>query len=78
VTCLTGWSLPHFAHAQPFTISQITNTTGGQFGSLLPSISAAGTRIAFVSDRDLTPGNSGNADRNREIFLFDTITNTFT
>ena len=56
--------------------TQITNTTGGF--SVLPSINADGTRIAFASDRDLTPGNPGNADGNEEIFLFDTTTNAFT
>ena len=56
--------------------TQITNTTGGSNGS--PKISAAGTRIAFVSNRDLTPGSPGNADGNNEIFLFDTLTGHFT
>ncbi|GEM_PF-696937 len=60
--------------------TQITNTTGG--ASFEPSINADGTRIAFRSNRDLTPGNPGNADGNHEIFLwiegsgFTQITNT--
>jgi uncharacterized repeat protein (TIGR01451 family) len=40
-----------------------------------PSISGDGTRIAFVSNFDLTGHNS---DGNSEIFLFDTVTNNFT
>jgi len=55
---------------------QITNTTGGL--NALPAINAAGTRIAFTSNRDLTPGSPGNADGNTEIFLFDTTTAHFT
>jgi Tol biopolymer transport system component len=47
--------------------TQITNSTGG--GNVLPSISADGTRIAFFSDRNLTPNVPGNADGNSEIFL---------
>lgn len=55
------------------SIVQVTNTTGG--ANLFPAINSDGTRIAFVSDRDLT---GGNADGNQEIFLFDTTTNSFT
>ena len=58
------------------TFTQITNTTG--CGNGTPSINAAGTRIAFESDCNLTPGSPGNADGNTEIFLFDTTTGTFT
>lgn len=49
--------------------TQITNTTGGSNAS--PSINADGTRIAFSSNRDLTPapGGPGNTDGNEEIFL---------
>lgn len=46
------------------TFPQITNTTGGN--NRTPSINADGTRIAFVSDCDLT---GGNIDANFEIFL---------
>jgi len=53
--------------------TQITSAAGG--GSASPSINADGTRIAFRSNRDLT---GGNADDNREIFLFNTITSAFT
>jgi len=49
LSCLVGLAWPQLVQAQPFTITQITNTTGGPFGSLLPSISATGARIAFVS-----------------------------
>jgi hypothetical protein len=54
-------------------------TTGGA-GS--PSLNADGTRIAFHSRADLTPGAPGNADHNTELFLwtenvgFTQITNT--
>jgi Tol biopolymer transport system component len=63
--------------AQPFSLTQITNTLGGTFRSL-PSIDAAGTRIAFQSTRDLVPGSPGNADGSFEIFLFDVTTSRFT
>lgn len=58
---------PQAVEAQPFTFTQITNTTGGFNQS--PSINATGTRIAFVSSSDLTPGSPGNADGNGEIYL---------
>ncbi len=54
--------------AQPFPFPQTTNTPGGGF-NIDPSINAAGTRIAFRSTRDLTPGSPGNADGNQEIYL---------
>jgi len=47
------------------------SSTTGFLGSIAPSISADGTRIAFESNRD--PLGS-NADANFEIFLFDTTT----
>ncbi len=46
---------------------QITNTTSGF--SDKPSINKAGSRIAFMSDRDLVTGE--NADGNVELFVFD-------
>jgi Tol biopolymer transport system component len=55
--------------------TQITNITSGGGGE--PSINAAGTRIAFTSGADFTPGNPGNADHNAEIFLVDTTTGVF-
>jgi Tol biopolymer transport system component len=58
------------------TFTQITSTTGAV--NAHPTINAAGTRIAFVSDADLTPGSPGNPDANDEIFLYDTTTSTFT
>jgi Tol biopolymer transport system component len=58
-------------------LTQVTNTTGGGANDL-PSINADGTRVAFVSNRDLTPRNPGNADGNDEIFLVDTTTGRFT
>jgi Tol biopolymer transport system component len=57
------------------TITQITNTTGGDTANASASINADGTRIAFESTRDLTGENSV---LNRELFLFDTTTSTFT
>ncbi len=57
------------ANAPAAGITQITNTTGGFNGlSSDRAINAAGTRIAFTSDRDLT---GENPDGNFEIFLFD-------
>jgi Tol biopolymer transport system component len=50
--------------------AQITSSVGGQ-GSYGPKIDAAGDRIVFTSDGDLT---GHNADRNAEIFLFDKTT----
>jgi Tol biopolymer transport system component len=72
------WGLRSPALAEQFGVTQLTITTGGVFGNLNPSINAAGTRVAFRSDRDLTPGSPGNADGNEEIFLFDTTTSSFT
>jgi len=43
-------------------------TSSGSPGSFAPSLSADGTRIAFVSEADLT---GGNADLNRELFLWE-------
>jgi uncharacterized repeat protein (TIGR01451 family) len=60
------------------TFTQITNSTGALASTLFPTINAAGTRIAFLSDRDLKPGSPGNADGNSEVFLFDTTTGTLT
>ena len=55
--------------------TQITRTTGGDTANSNASINANGTRIAFESNRNLT---GENADGDREIFLFDTTTRTFT
>lgn len=60
------------------TLRQITNTSGGVLANSNPSIDAGGTRIAFESTRDLTPGSPGNLDGNREIFLYDTTAAAFT
>jgi Tol biopolymer transport system component len=57
------------------TITQITDTTGGDTANASASINADGTRIAFESTRDLTGENSV---LNRELFLFATTTSTFT
>ena len=50
------------------TTGSMNQITSSEVGSTDPSISADGTRIAFASEDDLT---GGNADLNREIFLFD-------
>jgi Tol biopolymer transport system component len=75
--CVIGiW--PHTALAQlACKITQITRTISptADSGSAFPAINADGTRIAFHSERDLT---GENRDFNEEIFLFDTITSTFT
>src|SRR5262245_8185606 len=52
-------------------LSQITSSVGGE--SLMPRINAAGTRIAFESNADLT---GHNPDGNFEVFLYDTTTAT--
>ncbi|MGB7293422.1 MAG: hypothetical protein WBD99_14700 [Thermodesulfobacteriota bacterium] len=56
--------------------TQITDTTGeGNFANTNTRISSDGTRIAFLSNRDLT---GDNPDGNDEIILFDTDIMTFT
>src|SRR5262249_38303439 len=55
------------------SFTQVTNTIGGS-GNFNPSISADGTHIAFLSDRDIT---GGNADGSFEIFLYDVTANNF-
>jgi len=53
--------------------TQITFTTGASnFGT---SISGDGTRIAFNSNGDIT---GGNPDGNQEVYVYDTLTSTFT
>jgi hypothetical protein len=52
-------------------LRQLTTSEGGE-GSVAPRISAAGTRIVFVSDRDLLGGS--NADDDVQLFLYDTLT----
>ena len=52
---------------------QVTNTTGG-FNNQV-STNADGSRIAFVSNRDLTGGNS---DLNPEVFFYDSGTDSIT
>lgn len=69
---------PYPAHAQPFTITQLTNSTGGVFRNFGPSINATGTRVAFVSDRDLIPGGPNNFDDRFELFVFDTTSASLT
>jgi Tol biopolymer transport system component len=56
-------------------IIQLASTSTGVFRFSAAAINAAGTRFAFVSDADLT---GGNPDRNTELFLLDTITDTIT
>jgi Tol biopolymer transport system component len=72
---------PQAALAQAFSFTQVTNTTGGFNAN--PRSNAAGTRIAFRSDRNLVnppgcPVLSGNADGNTEVYLFDTVTGCYT
>jgi uncharacterized repeat protein (TIGR01451 family) len=55
------------------TLTQITNTNGAFSGS--PSINADGTRLVFQSGANLT---GGNPDCNREIFLYNATTGTYT
>ena len=60
-----------FLWTQGSGFTQITNSTGGGvFSYFRPSINSDGTKIAFESNRDLTPGSPGNADGNWEIFLW--------
>ena len=60
------------------TLTQVTNTSTVSDNSLLPSINAAGTMIAFGSRADLTPGSPGNADNNVEVFVYDVTAGTLT
>jgi Tol biopolymer transport system component len=55
------------------TFTQITDTTGED--NIVPVLNSDGTLIAFDSSADLT---GGNPDANREIFLYDAGTTTFT
>ena len=63
------------------TLRQITNTTPNDIsrriidGNFQPSLTDDGRLIAFSSNRNLA---SQNADGNLEIFIFDTVSNTFT
>lgn len=54
-------------------VDQVTVSTGGQ--NVNASYDGDGSRIAFVSNRDLA---GANADGNNEIFLYDAPTATFT
>jgi Tol biopolymer transport system component len=78
------WACPQTAGAQSFVFTQITDTTGSTFSANgESSLSASGTRIAFSSDRNLVnpvscPVLPGNADLNREVYLFDTTTGCYT
>ncbi|MEW6145776.1 MAG: hypothetical protein AB1598_12240 [Thermodesulfobacteriota bacterium] len=53
--------------------TQITDTTGED--NIVPALNSDGTLIAFDSSADVT---GGNPDGNREIFLYDADTDTFT
>jgi len=55
------------------TFIQLTDTTAGD--SLVPDISSDGEIIGFHSSSDLT---GDNADGSLEVFLFDTVSDTFT
>ena len=48
-------------------VDQITNTVGSMAANNSASISADGTRIAFISDRNIT---GTNAKENNEVFLW--------
>lgn len=54
------------------TFTQITDTTGED--NIVPVLNSDGTLIAFDSTADVT---GGNPDNNREIFLYDAVTDTF-
>ena len=57
--------------------TQATNTTGRYDMAVLgPAISADGSRVAFLSDRDLVAGQ--NADGGVDYFLYDVGTGSFT
>ena len=60
-------------NATTLSLTQITNTTGS--GSIRPSINSDGARIAFESNGNPT---GDNADGNKEIFLYNATTNSFT
>lgn len=55
------------------TFTQLTDTTAGD--SLVPDITSDGEIIGFHSSSDLT---GDNADGSLEVFLFDTVSDTFT
>jgi Tol biopolymer transport system component len=59
------------------TFTQATNTTGGNSTAVLgPAIDANGNRVAFLSTRDLVPGQ--NADGSSDYFLYDVGNGSFT
>lgn len=70
-----------FFDAATSSLRQVTNTSPGDTalrarnGNFQPSISDDGRFIAFASNRDLT---NANPDFNFEIFLYDSLTQTFT
>lgn len=59
------------------TFTQATNTTGGDSTAVLgPAISADGNRVAFLSTRDVVPGQ--NTDGSSDYFLYDVGAGSFT
>ncbi len=52
---------------------QLTRTVGGALGNAMAAVSASGRQVAFVSDIDLTGGNSAGQ---RQVFLLDASTLT--
>jgi Tol biopolymer transport system component len=62
-----------FVNTRTRTVTQLTDSTGD--GSDSPAMNASGTRIAFMSQSDLT---GENPDRNQEIFFVNTRTRAVT
>ena len=60
----------NIAAAQPFTVSQVTSNCSATD----PPINAEGTRIAFMSQCNVT---GGNPDKSSEVLLFNSTTGSF-
>jgi uncharacterized repeat protein (TIGR01451 family) len=64
-----------FAQRSSGNFTQVTNTTGAT-GSVAPSLSNDGTRVAFYSDRDIIPEMNTGGDE--QVFVYDQNKNEFT
>ena len=79
-TAVSSLAAPPAAAADPPAVARVSVTSAGGQASLLasddPSISADGTRIAFVSDAtNLVAGDTNGDD---DVFVHDTVTGTTT
>ncbi len=64
-----------FVQRSSGNFTQVTSTTGAT-GSMAPSLSNDGTRVAFYSDRDIIPNMNTGGDE--QVFVYDQTKNEFT